>query len=258
MNIRNEIDRASPIVDRLNDAIRENPLAAGVIGAGLAWMLFGSKGLATIPGMAKDAAAGTISAVGAVGGATADRLRSAGKAAASAARGAASTVADRASSIVPDIEPPDTAQFSDAAAESASALSDGLKSVSAAAGEYGGILKSRLSDSLERQPLLLGAIGLAIGACIASSFATTKAEQEWIGEQGAQARETVQGALNEAKDRAQEVLSEVQEEASRQGLTLEAAKEAASSVAGKLRNVADSAGEAAKKPFTASTGSSAS
>ncbi len=258
MNIQNEINRAAPMVDRINEAIRENPLAAGLIGAGVAWMLFGAKGLGAAAGLAKDAAAGTVSAVGTVGGATADGLRLAGKAAASVARNATSTVADGAASIVPDIEAPDARQFSDAAAEAASALSDGLKSVTSAGGEYGRVLKSRLSESLERQPLLLGAIGLAIGAGIASSFATTKAEQEWIGEQSAQAREAVQGALNEARDRAQEVLSEVQEEASRQGLTVEAAKEAASSVGSKLRSVAGSAGEAAKKPFTASTSSSAS
>jgi hypothetical protein len=254
MNIRNEINRASPLVDRLNDAIRENPLAAGLIGAGLVWMVLGSKGLGTISGMAKDAAAGTVSAVGAVGGATADGLRSAGKAAASAARDAASSVA--ATSIVPDIEVPDTAQLSGAATEATSALNEGLKSVASAGGDYGRVLKSQLSDSLERQPLLLGAIGLAIGAGIASSFATTEAEKGWIGERGAQARGAVQDALNETKDRAQEVLSELQEEASRQGLTVEAAKGAASSVGSKLRSVAGSAGEAVKKPFTASTGSS--
>jgi len=256
MNIRSELDRAAPMVDRLNEAIRENPLAAGLIGAGLAWMLFGSKGMRTISGIAKEAAAGTVSAAGAVGGAAAKGLRSAGQAAAPAARGAASTVAEGVASIVPNIEAPDTTQLSDAAAEAASVLSDRLESVASAGGEYSRVLKSRLSDSLDRQPLLLGAIGLAIGAGIASSFATTKAEQEWIGERGAQARDAVQGALNEAKDRAQEVLSEVQEEASRQRLTVEAAKEAASSVASKLRNVAGSASEAAKKPFTASTASS--
>jgi hypothetical protein len=252
MNIRNEIDRASPMVDRLNDAIRENPLAAGLIGAGLVWMLFGSKGLGTVAGFAKDAAADTVSAVSAAGGATADGMRTAGKAAASAARGAASTVADGVASIVPDIEAPDTAQWSDAAANAASALSEGLQSAAAVGGEYGQVLKSRLSDSLERQPLLLGAIGLAIGAGIASTFATTDAEKEWIGERGAQARAAVQSALNEAKDRAQEVLSGVQDEATRQGLTMEAAKEAASSIAGKVQNVAGSVGKAPKKPYAGS------
>jgi len=187
------------------------------------------------------------------GGAASDVVRSAGRTAASAARSAASVVADGAASIVPDIDVPDVSGV--AAADASAAVGERLQSVTASGMEYGAVLKSRLSDSLERQPLLLGAIGLAIGAGIASTFATTETEREWIGERGAQARDTMQEVLTEAKDRAQEVLSEVQEEASRQGLTVEGAKGAASAVADKLRNVAGSATDAAKKPFTASTDS---
>jgi hypothetical protein len=250
MSIRDDFDRTAPMVDRLNDAIRENPLAAGLIGAGLAWMLLGAKGLGTVAGLAKDTAAGTAAAVGTAGGAASAGLRSAGNAAASAAQSAASVVADKAASIVPDIDV--AGRLSDAATDAASTLSDELSSAISAGGEYSRVLKSRLSESLERQPLLLGAIGLAIGAGIASSFATTKVEREWIGERGAQARDAITGAFDDVKDRAQEVLSDVQEEATRQGLTLDAAKEAASSVARKVRNVAgDDASDAAKKPFTA-------
>ena len=72
--------------------------------------------------------------------------------------------------------------------------------------------------------MLLGAIGLAIGAGIASTFATTEVETEWMGEQGAAAREKLQGAVAEGKERARKVVADVQEEAARQGLTLDAAK----------------------------------
>ena len=41
MTFQHELDRAGPVVDRLNAAIRDNPLAAGLIGAGIAWMLMG-------------------------------------------------------------------------------------------------------------------------------------------------------------------------------------------------------------------------
>lgn len=251
MSIRDDFDRTAPMVDRLNDAIRENPLAAGLIGAGLAWMLLGAKGLGTVAGLAKDTAAGTAAAVGTAGGAAAAGLRSAGNAAASAAQSAASVVADKAASIVPDIDVAGPGRVSDAATDAASTLSDGLSSAISAGGEYSRVLKSRLSESLEQQPLLLGAIGLAIGAGIASSFATTKIESEWIGERGAQARDAITGVFDDVKDRAQEVLSDVQEEATRQGLTLDAAKEAVSSVASRVRNVAGDASDAAKKPFTA-------
>jgi hypothetical protein len=250
MSFKEEVNRASPMVDRVNDAIRDNPLAAGLIGAGLAWMIFGTRGFSTLGGLAKDAARGTASAAMAAGAAASDGVRAAGTAAASAARNASSVVADGAASIVPDVDVPDVSGVASAAADASAALGERFQSVAASGKEYGAVLKSLLSDSLERQPILLGAIGLAIGAGIASTFASTKIESEWIGERGAQARDAMQEVLTEAKDRAQEVLSEVQEEASRQGLTVEGAKEAASSVAGKLRNVAGAATDAAKKPFT--------
>ena len=255
MNLKDELNRASPIVDRVNDAIRDNPLAAGLIGAGLAWMIFGTKGFATLGGLAKDAASGTASAAMAAGGTATDGLRSAGKAAVSATRNAATVVADKAASIVPDIDVPDVGSLAKATSDASASVGDRLQSIAASGKEHGAVLKSRLSDSLERQPLLLGAIGLAIGAGIASTFATTDTEREWIGERGAQARDAMAEVITDVKDRAQEVLSEVQGEASRQGLTVEGAKEVASSVASKLRNVAGTATDAAKKPFTASTDS---
>jgi hypothetical protein len=255
MNLKDDLRRASPMVDRLNDAIRDNPLAAGLIGAGVAWMIFGAKGFTTLGGLAKDAASSTASAAMAAGGAVSDGVRTAGKAAVSAAQTAGTVVGDKATSIVPDLDVHDVGGVANSAAEASTVVGDRLKSVAASGKEYGAVLKSRLSDTLEQQPLLLGAIGVAIGAGIASAFATTDAEREWIGERGAQARDAIEGVLTDVKDRAQDVLSEVQDEASRQGLTVEGAKAAAASVAGKLRNVAGGATDAVKKPFTPSTDS---
>ena len=154
MNIREDLNRAAPMIDRLNDAIRENPLAAGLIGAGLAWMLLGTKGLGTVAGLAKDTAAGTLSAAGTAGSAASAGLRSAGQAAADAARGAASIVADKAASIVPDIDVPSTDRISDAAANATSALSEGVRSVVSAGGEYSqcGWLKDKFGLSWQVVP----------------------------------------------------------------------------------------------------------
>jgi hypothetical protein len=41
--------------------------------------------------------------------------------------------------------------------------------------------QSSLSDLLERQPLVLGAVGLAIGAAVAGAMARTDVEDEWVG-----------------------------------------------------------------------------
>jgi hypothetical protein len=42
--------------------------------------------------------------------------------------------------------------------------------------------QSSLADVLERQPLLLGAVGLAVGAAVAGAFATSALENQWLGE----------------------------------------------------------------------------
>jgi uncharacterized protein involved in exopolysaccharide biosynthesis len=42
--------------------------------------------------------------------------------------------------------------------------------------------KSSLSDVLEKQPLVLGVVGLAIGAAVAGAFRTTAIENEYVGE----------------------------------------------------------------------------
>jgi hypothetical protein len=42
--------------------------------------------------------------------------------------------------------------------------------------------QSSLADLLERQPLVLGVIGLAIGAAVAGAFRTSDLENEWVGD----------------------------------------------------------------------------
>ena len=83
-----------------------------------------------------------------------------------------------------------------------------------------------------------------------SSFATTAVEQELMGKSAEAAREKAEEVGDVLTDRARKVLTEVQAEAERQGLTAGAAKDAATSVAGKVRTVAETARDSAKKDFT--------
>ncbi|MBR0698186.1 hypothetical protein JQ553_33740 [Bradyrhizobium lablabi] len=43
-------------------------------------------------------------------------------------------------------------------------------------------VQSSFSDLLERQPLLLGAIGLVVGATVAGAFSASDLENKWAGE----------------------------------------------------------------------------
>jgi hypothetical protein len=81
---------------------------------------------------------------------------------------------------------------------------------------------TNLSDLVDRQPLLLGAMGLAIGAAIASSIPTTEAKKKVMGETSDFIRDTVTEKAAQVKDMADAALQEVKA----QGLTPEAAGEA--------------------------------
>jgi hypothetical protein len=252
MIFKDELDRAGPVVDRLNAAIRDNPLAAGLIGAGLAWMLMGgAKGFGVMAGAATDAAGMAGSAAATAGGAVAGGVTKAASAAAAGLKSAASDVANSmagsVASLVPDI--PDTDKAFEAGADAGVTVGNRINSAAAAGREYGAAIQSRLSESLEKQPLLLGAIGLAIGVGIASTFATTAVESELMGEQGSAAREKLRGLAGDVTDRAKQIASDLKDEADRQGLTPDAARSAAAEIGEKVKAAAGAGRESLAQRF---------
>lgn len=108
-------------------------------------------------------------------------------------------------------------------------------------------IRSSLGEIFERQPLALGAIGLAIGAGIAAALPLTEAETELMGETSDQIKEKAQEFAAEQADRATEVAERVidaaAEEARNQGLSQEGIKSAAGDVSAKLERVFDAAKE---------------
>jgi hypothetical protein len=234
------------LVDTVNEAIRENPLAAGLIGAGVCWMLFGKVKPPALGGIA-DAMKSAASSVGAAASAGGQSVA----AAASRAGAQVAATAGRAGSAVRDelkaLQPADVPSI---IAEAGETVKAGLRSSANAGQRYGAGIQRTLGENLERQPLLLGAIGLAIGAGIASAFASTRIEGELMGEQGSAAREKLQALAGETKEfaatRTQEVLDAVKDEAQAQGLTPDAARDAVRDVTQKAKGVADTARTAVK------------
>jgi hypothetical protein len=71
--------------------------------------------------------------------------------------------------------------------------------------------QSSLSDLLERQPLVLGAVGLAIGATVAGALASSRLEDEWVGNMSDSLKEragAVSQSVREASDTLQAELSD--------------------------------------------------
>jgi hypothetical protein len=251
MTIGEKIDQTGPVIDRLNAAIRENPLAAGLITAGVAWMLFGgAKGLgAFATSAATQTATRTGAAASAAVGVVTDGLTEAGSKAAVAMKEAASDIVGSVASIVPNMSLREGNSGVEAGSDT-STVSERFKSTVAKGPQYGNAIQSRFSESLERQPLLVGVIGLAIGAGIASAFASTTVESEWMGERAAAAREQLQGIAGDLKDRAGKIMSDVKDEAGRQGLTTERAKDAAIEIGEKFKTAAGAGRDSVTQRFS--------
>ena len=178
-------------VDGLTAAARENPLAAALIGAGALWLLIGD-----------DKIKGAASSVTAAAAPLAEMGKRRQRPAASkfednytSVRDRTSRMQDEASRGVNETVRNARSAASDAMSDAADTVSDRFEEGVAGAREMwdrmGRVLprketlaqaRSSLSDLLERQPLVLGAVGLAIGAAVAGALAKSRHEDEWVGE----------------------------------------------------------------------------
>jgi hypothetical protein len=174
-------------LDSLRESVRENPLAAALIGGGALWLLMGNDRL-------KRGASSRSSAAAPLADMGAHNLRS------------AEPKFEHSPPTAPEMENGSSQRVSETLREAASATSDvasgaadaikdrvdeGVTYARESLGKLGSALprketlaqaQSSFSDLLERQPLVLGAIGLAIGAAVAGAFRTSDVENEWGGE----------------------------------------------------------------------------
>ena len=181
-------------VEALKAAARENPLAAGLIAGGALWLLIGN-----------DRLKGAVSSAAAAASSTVDlgsrNLRAAGS----------KFETTSAPPTVPEMDGQSRIQetFRQARSTASDAMSGAVDQISGVADSMRDRLdegvayarenfskmssplpdrdtleraRSSLSDVFERQPLVLGAIGLAIGAAVAGAFQTSEIENELVGE----------------------------------------------------------------------------
>ena len=195
--------RGEDFVNSLGKAVRENPLPSALIGMGLVWLFTGAK---TPSKSGIDAAVGGALELG-------GRL----------GEGARNLNASVAGAFVTPGK-----GVRDGGATMAQRTSDGLSFLSGAFdNQFFSTARSNMSDLLQRQPFVLGAIGLAIGAGVAASLRTTETEVEIFGKASSELQGKARDFGVEQTRRATEVLdgvaTTVAQEVRVQGLTSEEA-----------------------------------
>jgi ElaB/YqjD/DUF883 family membrane-anchored ribosome-binding protein len=102
-----------------------------------------------------------------------------------------------------------------------------------------------ISDVIQQNPLLVGGIGLAVGALIASALPRTDAESGIMGDASAdiekRANDTAARGFEAAKDLGSNVVGDVAQKAAEQGLSSGALSDAAHDLGRRVRQVAENA-----------------
>jgi len=248
--------RASDFVRDLGDAVRQNPLPAALIGMGVLWLFAGGARRAGLDPLraANDAAAAGRSTMRnglqAAGSGVADLDDNVRKTAREAGGGTRDAIASAAGGL----RNSGTAAFertSRLGSQVADSATELAKAVPESASELFSSARSNLRVMFRDQPLLLGAVGIAIGAGVAASFPATELESEYLGETSDQVKERAEQFVSEqaerAKDAAERALKAANDEAQRQGLTPDGLKSGASEIADRMKNLAGGAAESVKE-----------
>src|SRR5918994_7545514 len=213
----------SAALNNLKAQVRDNPLPLTLVGAGLAWLMFGQGASSPRHAQARydarqgwegdypssadlgysSAGRGGDSITDKVAGAASSAMEMAGEAADSVGQ----TFADARESI----------------AGSARGLAGGARSFADRSRGMGAQARHAAEDMFEREPLVLAALGLTLGTAIGAMLPHTRLEDETLGKYGRKLRhageDLYEKGVEEAKDVAAEAYGAAKEEADRQGLT---------------------------------------
>jgi hypothetical protein len=201
----------------LKHQVRDNPMALALVGSGLAWLMMGSgpngtTGLPSRNPLAGDGSnrrplAGSNTYGGSAGTPTSAADGSTLGQMGDKVGDMAGSVADAAARTLHDIRDGAADSFSHAS----QTASDGVHRA-----------KSSFLDALDREPLVLGALGVAVGAAIGAMLPPTKLEQDYLGEASSNVREGAEQLAADGIEKAKQVASDAyaaaRDEADEQGL----------------------------------------
>ncbi|WP_245265535.1 hypothetical protein [Mesorhizobium sp. LSJC265A00] len=196
---------SAAMLSNLRTQVRDNPLPVTMVGAGLAWLMFGSGTSNTAhrsAGYPLPSAPGRHDVAGERGG-------------------LGGTLSDAAESLSSS-----AASVGDTISSTARAAAAGLTGSAANASSTTGDMAAKASrsaqDLLEDQPLAVAAVGLAIGAAIGAILPHTATEDEQLGAYGDKLRDSAETLLDRGLDEAKQVAADayetIKQEAGRQDM----------------------------------------
>ena len=233
----------------LGDSVKSNPMAAALIGAGVAWlMLGGSRDETTTtyrdeidhrtppqPSSRYTPVAPSASPSSTTHDDSGGIRQRAGEMAASA-RERVSEAGERVGGM---------------AASTREHISDTTDRLWRQARRQGGRTKETFGYLRDEQPLVLGAVGFAMGAALGAGLPPTQREDDLMGATRDQVVQSAQEMGEEQLDRAKQIASAASDAALRQaqeeGLTQESADQTLRQTAEKIERVASASVEAAKR-----------
>ena len=219
----------SVALGNLKSQVRDNPLPVTLIGAGLAWLVLGSGPSASSASSRSHARpsgnAGYADPNGVVTGSFADRASGMAEGMESAVGRSARTVGD----MVADAASSAGSIAADASQTVRDNLSEGKRWVegvaggaSSGAGDLAAKARQSATDLFENEPLIIAALGLAVGTAIGAMLPRTSLEDQNLGAYSDKVRGTAQDLMKKGVEGAKEVAAEayqtVKDEADRQGI----------------------------------------
>ena len=189
------------------EQLRENPIPIALIGLGVAWLAIGQTRRAT-------GSAGYPAGYYPVheGYDEHESIRDRVKAKAEQAKARLAETAEQAKQRLASAQH----HAGDSLSAARDKASEYVHDAQDKAGEYGRMAKRRFDDTLDHEPLVIGAIGLAVGAAIGAALPASPVERRYFGPARTKAADAAKASIDQVKDVAQRAYEQVKDELHRQ------------------------------------------
>ena len=189
------------------EQLRENPIPIALIGLGVAWLAISQTRRASAGSGYPEGYYPTYEGYDEDEG-----LRAKVKAKAEAAKAKLAETAEQAKQRLTSAQ----AQAGDGLATARGKASEYAHAAQEKAGEYGRYAKQRFDQTLDQEPLVIGAIGLAVGAAIGAALPASPVERRYFGPARSKAADAAKASIDQVKDVAQRAYGQVKDELHRQ------------------------------------------